>query len=156
MQYCFPALFPDAQGDYSIVDSLEDEICVNLIQRRQFDGLVRSVTVPESCIGLTKALFRVVRGSGLYWSNARNDLMTMMGNRSLATCWRTLFLTLSGADTTWPDFARACNPALTLDECMHLSFVEGRNYLNENPSISARHFHRLFESVFLQYFVWKD
>jgi hypothetical protein len=50
--------------------------------------------------------------------------MSMIGNRVLPTRWPTFFLTLSAADTIWPDFARACNPALTLEECRKLPFNE--------------------------------
>ncbi|OWZ05889.1 hypothetical protein PHMEG_00021938 [Phytophthora megakarya] len=179
MQSCFPTLFPDGLGDIIGLMSMSREhtstlvdycahlmkwhdrrfvihgnfkfFCLNLIQRRQIDGLVRRVRMTESreetmraaglddtdtsakttkankrdqlraamhVLDTLKPFFRVVRGSGLYWSNTHEDLMAMLGNRALPTRWPTLFLTLSAADTIWPDFAKAYNPALSLEECM--------------------------------------
>lgn len=213
MQNCFPTLFPNGHGGYNPLSDGEVRIhdyslteycahlmkwhdrrfvihgnfkffCMNLIQRRQIDGLVRRVSITETrstairtaggnseqdrtttshgssenekeelnaamkVLESLKPFFRVVRGSGLYWSNARDDLMSMIGNRALPTRWPTFFLTLSAADTIWPDFARACDPGLTLDECRHLSYAQRRKYLNENPDISARHFNRRFKALF--------
>jgi len=213
MQSCFPTLFPDGRGGYHPMNASETReheytlteycahfmkwhdrrfvihgnfkfFCLNLIQRRQIDGLVRRISVTDSreeairtarsgagdnetlendavnseklemrtamqILVSLKPFFRVVRGSGLYWSSARDDLMAMMGNRVLPTRWPTFFLTLSAADTIWPDFAKACNPALTLDECKQLAFTERRRYLVENPDISARHFNRRFQAFVL-------
>jgi hypothetical protein len=212
MQCCFPTLFPDGSGGYYPVDESESRLheytltdycahlmkwhdrryvihgnfkffCMNLIQRRQIDGLVRRVGFTETraeamelagcgraenrsnnqgqskneneelnsamkVLDSLKPYFRVVRGSGLYWSNAREDLMSMIGNRVLPTKWPTFFLTLSAADTIWPDFARACNPSLSLDDCRKLFFNERRKCLCENPDISARHFSRRFKALF--------
>lgn len=207
MQCCFPTLFPDGLGGYHplefetrhheynlaeycahlmkwhdrryVIHGNFKFFCMNLIQRRQIDGLVRRIRYSETraeamelagcgrtqgesrssnekeelsaAMNVLKSLkpyFKVVRGSGLYWSNVREDLMSMIGNRVLPTKWPTFFLTLSAADTIWPDFARACNPALTLEECRQLSFNERRRYLNENPDISARHFNRRFQAFF--------
>ncbi|GMF17089.1 unnamed protein product [Phytophthora fragariaefolia] len=78
-------------------------VCMNLIQRRQSDGLVRRVSDVGSINGADgdagepstmkspnkdlasamkiveslKPYFRVVRGSGLYWANVRDDLMNV-------------------------------------------------------------------------------
>eukprot|EP00644_Phytophthora_capsici_P011218 jgi/Phyca11/62947/gw1.18.287.1 len=99
MQFCFPTLFPDGYGGFNPLEEearLHDHglsdfcahlmkwhdrrfimhgnfkfFCLNLVQRRQIDGLVKRVTVTD----------KIVRGSGLYWSNARDDLMSMIGNR---------------------------------------------------------------------------
>ncbi|ETK70680.1 hypothetical protein F441_18653, partial [Phytophthora nicotianae CJ01A1] len=151
MQNCFPTLFPNGKGGFNIIDS-ENRLhefhlaefcchlmkwhdrrfvihpnfkffCINLIQRRQIDGLVRRVcdrnNVNEEvqereqdkdtakAIQLLESLkpyFRVVRGSGLYWSNVRDDLMSMIGSRVLPARFPTFFLTLSAADTVWPVF----------------------------------------------------
>jgi hypothetical protein len=72
--------------------------------------------------------------------------MAMIGNRVMLTRWPTFFLTLSAADTVWPDFARACNPSQTLAECRNLTYSERRKLLNENPDISARHVNRRFQA----------
>eukprot|EP00644_Phytophthora_capsici_P017768 jgi/Phyca11/42774/gw1.80.32.1 len=100
MQMCFPTLFPNGYGGYNPLSKGESRMhdyslsdycahlmkwhdrrfiihgnfkffCLNLIQRRQIDGLVKRVAVTD----------RFVRGSGLYWSNVRDDLMAMIGNR---------------------------------------------------------------------------
>jgi hypothetical protein len=66
----------------------------------------------------------------------------------MPTRWPTFFLTLSAADTIWPDFARGCDPTLTMEQCRNLSFAERRRYLNQNPDVSARHFSRRFKAFF--------
>eukprot|EP00644_Phytophthora_capsici_P010361 jgi/Phyca11/123678/e_gw1.51.339.1 len=99
MQCCFPTLFPDGLGGYHplefetrhheynlaeycahlmkwhdrryVIHGNFKFFCMNLIQRRQIDGLVRRIRYSET----------LVRGSGLYWSNVREDLMSMIGNR---------------------------------------------------------------------------
>eukprot|EP00644_Phytophthora_capsici_P013418 jgi/Phyca11/62952/gw1.29.220.1 len=107
MQCCFPTLFPDGLGGYHPLESetrLQDYslaeycahlmkwhdrryvihgnfkfFCMNLIQRRQIDGLVRRIRYSETRAEAME--LAVVRGSGLYWSNVREDLMSMIGNR---------------------------------------------------------------------------
>ena len=211
MQMCFPTLFPDGFGgihplenetrihEYTLADYCSHLMkwhdrrfvmhrnfkffCVNLIQRRQIDGIVRQVPDRRHFIGrrkdgetiheeiniddlrkvhdekelsdagrqLLKQLkpyFKAVRGSGLYWSNVRDDLMAMIGNDVLPTRWPTFFFTLSAADTIWPDFFRACDPTLTHDEASNLSARDRERYLVENPDIASRHFQRRFNSFF--------
>lgn len=200
MQSCFPTLFPNAEGGFNSLAEVEVRtyephlaeycahlmkwhdrryvihrnfkfFCLNLIQRRQIDGLVRrvgpvnndnstddgieSVTPKDKDVSTAmqvleslKPYFRVVRGSGLYWSNVRDDLMSMIGSRVLPTRWPTFFITLSAADTIWPDFFRACNPELTLENCRHLPAKERRRMLNENPDIVARFFNHRFQAFF--------
>ncbi|KAG6967009.1 hypothetical protein JG688_00006514 [Phytophthora aleatoria] len=194
MQSCFPTLFPNGEGGYHAIDgemrtheyqlaefcahmvkwpdrrfvihSNFKFFCLNLIQRRQIDGLVRSVsetngdcddesgetnTDTAKAIQLLESLkpfFRVVRGSGMYWASVRDDLMSMIGSRVLPARFPAFFLTLSAADTVWPEFFEACNPKLTLDECRHLPSKERRRYLNENPDIAARFFHSRFRAFF--------
>ncbi|KUF93161.1 Solute carrier family 2 [Phytophthora nicotianae] len=151
MQCCFPTLFPDGLGGYNSVGGYETRLheynlaeycahlmkwhdrrfvihgnfkffCMNLVQRRQIDGLVRRIGYSETraeAIDLAgcgraqgegqstsenkelaaamnvltslKPYFKVVRGTGLYWSNVREDLMSMIGNRVLPTKWPTFF-----------------------------------------------------------------
>eukprot|EP00644_Phytophthora_capsici_P000531 jgi/Phyca11/99963/e_gw1.4.1186.1 len=174
MQNCFPTLFPNGEGGLTPLECSESRLheyhlaeycahlmkwhdrrfiihgnfkffCLNLIQRRQIEGLVRRVNDSGSQEVEPE---QVVRGSGLYWSSVRDDLMSMIGSRVLPTRWPTFFLTLSAADTIWPDFFRACNPQLTLNECRHLPAKERRRLLNENPDIAARYFHHRFKSFF--------
>jgi hypothetical protein len=200
MQNCFPTLFSNGQGGYYPLSDTEDReqeysladycahlmkwhdrrfvihrnfkfFCLNLIQRRQIDGLVRRIRLPDApqlsrqhelhgCSqGIDKEIntvieyslkpyFRSVRGTGLYWANVREDVMSMLGNRVLPSRWPTFFLTLSAADTIWPDFFRACNPSLTIDEARRLSPKERSRCLAENPDIAARHFNRRFDAFF--------
>jgi hypothetical protein len=202
MQNCFPTLFPNGQGGYYPLSDTEDReqeysladycahlmkwhdrrfvihrnfkfFCLNLIQRRQIDGLVRRIRLPgapqlsrqdelHGCsqgidkeintamelLDSLKPYFRSVRGTGLYWANVREDVMSLLGNRVLPSRWPTFFLTLSAADTIWPDLFRACNPGLTIDEARRLSPKERRRYLAENPDIAARHFNRRFNAFF--------
>ena len=150
--------------------------CLNLIQRRQIDGLVRQIPTRtrvgrrcnESSGGdkeiniadlkkvtdekeLTKSarrllqelkpFFKAVRGSGLYWKNVRDDVMSMLGNGALPTKWPTFFFTLSAADTVWPDFIRVCRPELSLEEAGRLSARDRQQLLNENPDLASHHFH---------------
>eukprot|EP00644_Phytophthora_capsici_P005761 jgi/Phyca11/97664/e_gw1.2.1317.1 len=176
MQNCFPTLFPNGEGgmhplidvenrthDYKLAEYCAHIMkwhdrrfvihcnvkffCLNLIQRRQIDGLVRRSLKPY---------FRGVRGSGLYWANVRDDLMSMLGSRVLPSRWPTYFLTLSAADTIWPDFFRACDPTLTLEAARSLSSQQRRRYLTENPDIAARHFDRRFRAFFDIYFAVKQ
>ncbi|KUF87034.1 hypothetical protein AM588_10001367 [Phytophthora nicotianae] len=153
MQNCFPTLFTNGEGGLNPLEGSESRLheyhldeycahlmkwhdrrfiihsnfkflCLNLIQRRQIDGLVRRISdsgsqhdellQPDSSIGdedtalqileSLKPYFKVVRGSGFYWSSVRDDLVSMIGSRVLPTRWPTFFLTLSAADTIWPDF----------------------------------------------------
>ncbi|GMF54470.1 unnamed protein product [Phytophthora fragariaefolia] len=148
--------------------------CMNLILRRQIDGLVRRVSDVGSTNGTNgdagepsamnspnkdlasamkiveslKPYFRVVRGSGLYWANVRGDLMSMIGSLVLPTRWPAFFLALSAADTIWPNFFRACNPELSLEQCRHLPAKDRRRMLNENPDIAARFFSYRFQAFF--------
>ena len=53
------------------------------------------------------------RESGLYWKNVRQDLMAMIvSDTGLNDKWSTFYLTLSAADTSWPDLFRAIDPSL--------------------------------------------
>eukprot|EP00644_Phytophthora_capsici_P000339 jgi/Phyca11/82669/gw1.4.1185.1 len=107
MQNCFPTLFPNGEGGLHELETGEGRVheyklaeycahimkwhdrrfvthcnfkffCLNLIQRRQIDGLVRRVGSPQTD---TNANATSVRGSGLYWANVRDDLMGMLGSR---------------------------------------------------------------------------
>lgn len=95
-----------------------------------------------------KPYFRSVRGSGLYWANVRDDLMAMLGNRVIPSRWPTFFLTLSAADSIWPDFFVACDPSLTLETARHLNSKTRQQYLNQCPDIAARYFSRRFKAFF--------
>jgi hypothetical protein len=89
--------------------------CLNLIQRRQIDGLVWRIRLPSArsetpdtsgssenlnedisrsmaLLDSLKPYFRSVRGTGLYWANIRDDVMSMLGNRALPTRWPTFVL----------------------------------------------------------------
>ncbi|ETL89116.1 hypothetical protein L917_11887, partial [Phytophthora nicotianae] len=131
MQNCFPSLFLNGEGAFRALAGIEGRVheykladyyahlmkwhdrrfvihrnfkffCLNLIQRRQIDGLVRRISLPDRVVpdihGCSKNLqsqinkavqlldslkpfFRSVRGTGLYWANIRDDLMSMLGNR---------------------------------------------------------------------------
>ncbi|ETM55049.1 hypothetical protein L914_01688, partial [Phytophthora nicotianae] len=123
MQNCFPTLFTNGEGGLNPLEGSESRLheyhlaeycahlmkwhdrrfiihsnfkflCLNLIQRRQIDGLVRRISdsgsqhdellQPDSSIGdedtalqileSLKPYFKVVRGSGFYWSSVRDDL----------------------------------------------------------------------------------
>eukprot|EP00644_Phytophthora_capsici_P011205 jgi/Phyca11/62971/gw1.18.289.1 len=112
MQNCFPTLFPNGEGGLHELEAGERRMheyklaeycahimkwhdrrfvthcnfkffCLNLIQRRQIDGLVRRCD-SDAAMKLLESLkpyFRGVRGSGLYWANVRDDLMSMLGSR---------------------------------------------------------------------------
>ncbi|EGZ05426.1 hypothetical protein PHYSODRAFT_533941 [Phytophthora sojae] len=130
MQNCFPTIFPNGEGGINPLEDVEDRIheydlaeycahlmkwhdrryvihgnfkffCLNLIQHRQIDSLVRRVNCQPTLQYLEslKPYFSSVRGSGFYWANVRYELMSMIGNRVLPTRWPTFFLTLSAADT---------------------------------------------------------
>jgi hypothetical protein len=195
MQACFPTLFPDGMGGLNPIDGEERMhsydlaaycahlmawhdrrfvmhrnfkfFCLNLIQRRQIDGLTRRVqSHTEDCdmednsgnssqtarakrlLRELKPYFRLVRGTGLYWSDVRDDLMALIGNDALEQPFPTFFFTLIAADTIWPDVFRACNPTLSAQDAKDLSSSERRRYLNQNPDIASRHFYRRFKSFF--------
>ncbi|KAJ8540786.1 hypothetical protein ON010_g12440 [Phytophthora cinnamomi] len=180
MQNCFPVLFPDGHGGYNPLGENEirghesslteflrrisvSEACsaaintagCNLGDNTEADLSCAAkghgeLSAAMQVLNSLKLFFRVIRGSGLYWANARDDLMSMIGNRVLPTRRPTFFLTLklSAADTIWPGFPRPCNPSVTLDECRRLSYSERRRYLNKNPDISAHHFNRRFQAFF--------
>jgi len=144
MQNCFPTLFPNGEGGYNPLLDVENRshdysladycahlmkwhdrrfvvhrnfkfFCLNLIQRRQIDGLVRRIRLPSArsetpdisgssenlneeisrsmaLLDSLKPYFRSVRGTGLYWANIRDDVMSMLGNRALPTRWPTFVL----------------------------------------------------------------
>lgn len=74
--------------------------------------------------------------------------MDMIGNHALSSPWPTFFFTLSAADTVWPDFFRACNPALSWRSAARLRASERRRYLAEYPDIASQHFYRRFKAFF--------
>lgn len=186
MQQCFPSLFPDGLGGYNPVDN-EDRMyschlaeycahlmmwhdrrfvihptfkffCLNIIQRRQVDGLTKRAFNPDTnlpargddddtikqILRQLKPYFKTIRGSGLYWSNVRSELFAMLGSEAMPERWPTFFFTFSAADTIWPDFFRACNPMLSIEEASNLPSDERNRYLNQYPDMAVRHFYRRF------------
>ena len=77
------------------------------------------------------------RGTALYNQEARRDLLAMINSKACGS--PTFFLTLSPADTYWPELFLAIVPTANLDV---LTQADRKRLLKDNPVLAARFFER--------------
>ena len=103
---------------------------------------VKSQTALNDFVCTDKAyrFMKNVRGSPAYYQRIFYDLLAMI--RQLGT--PTWFLTLSAADTKWPDMIQTITKQYGVnysdEDVAGLSFEEKSNWLKRNPVTAARHF----------------
>ena len=95
------------------------------------------------------SILRNIRGSPPYWEVKKKELVCMLMQLGVPT----FFLTLSAAETKWPELLVLLNKIvkavdISLEEAEKLSFNEKAELIRKEPVICAKYFEHRLNSLF--------
>jgi hypothetical protein len=92
-----------------------------------------------------------VCGSPAYWKIVLLDLLAMVRQLGMPTC----FLTLSAADMQWPEviqsIAHQYGKVLTANDVKNMPWVEKCKWLHSNPVTASRQFKHRLDQFFIEF-----
>jgi hypothetical protein len=87
--------------------------------------------------------FNELQGSSMFWKKRRQELLSMINSITLKSKKPTIFLTLSAADTYWPELF----DKLGIRDHQKLTYQERNRILSQNPKLATQMFKKRFESL---------